>query len=295
MISARGRVLLAVTAVALIVWPCNTTAWRAGAAALAGMLAVGWWTEDPAATAPPGGLVVGQAAGRPVSVAALRIAAPDLDGVSITFSGTGGWAQDHAQVVGCLTTAPWRASQGGSLDDAPAVSCDRTRSAPLRAAAPGVWRIELRDLVKDTSRRELSVALVPATVLSLAELVPWELQVGPPALAPLDVARERSGTPPEQAPLPPAAKPVDQQSLPPLAAGGWSGVTDGSQVTSSTPRLLPDPTVHPPPGRLAVDSSSNDTQRPLGRAALFVLLALVAGSAGGLVHLRWRGTADATT
>lgn len=173
-------------------------------AASATITEVGWWTRDPAAAAPDGGLAVGNAPDGALTVAAVRIQVPTgrAGTVTLTLVEADSVAPLGAGVRACVTRSPWVAATGGSFDEAPAPACD-AGSALLTRADDGSWKGDISALVTSGSS-SASVVIVPDDGAPAA----FKLSFDPPALSSSGAAE----------PAPPATSPVTTTTAPPAPA-----------------------------------------------------------------------------
>jgi hypothetical protein len=125
---------------------------------------VGWWSQDPSASAAPdGGFQVAGVVSQPVSVAAVRFSTPS--GVtSATLSlqeADGGFVTPASALQVCRTTDPWEPANPGAYADAPAPDC--TAPAPLaRDADALVWTADVGSLLPSLGG-DVSLMILPAS------------------------------------------------------------------------------------------------------------------------------------
>lgn len=117
------------------------------AGADAAVVAVGWWTRSPAASAPEGGMTVGGAPDGPTSVAAVRLdLGAGVSSVTVTALEAGG-LPDAATVRVCAASDAWSAADGGALEDAPEINC--TVAVAFGRGDDGQWSADVTALVAD--------------------------------------------------------------------------------------------------------------------------------------------------
>lgn len=157
------RILLVAVAVivaALAIAP----PWQVGAQEPVGVsvTGVGWWSSRPAALAQPDGgfEVAASPTGDAQSVAAIRlsIAGSVIDSLQIRLVESSSLGTELGVLKVCSTTDPWTAANPGSMDDAPAPSCDA--SASLTRTTEGVWLGDIS--VVAPSGGEVSIMIVPS-------------------------------------------------------------------------------------------------------------------------------------
>lgn len=251
---------------------------------------VGWWTRSPAASAPDGGITVGNAPDGPVSVAAIEV---DLeDGVSsakISFAQTGGAAPTAAQLVACIISGGFGSVQGGPIEEAPATTCSSTQAAVT--SADGVtWTVDITDLVGDRAG-SVGVAIVPATGATGV----WDLQFDKPALqatAAPSSSGSSSGNPTGPSPFASTATtayraPSTGSSSsfaapkPPAVRAPATTVAPATTTTIAVEGALTDTVA------LSAANSSSDggrTGRPVGQAITLAVVAAVIGTIAGFGH-----------
>jgi hypothetical protein len=154
--------------VAAVAWGVVVASFVAvGGAAAAGEASItrtGWWTRNPAASAPDGGLDVGWGPdGQPLSVAAIEVAAAgDVTRAVLTVDEAGGVQQAGAAVVVCATASPWRAGPHQAMADAPAAACDAGKVGMTRNAASASWAADVTPLLAGMATKgAVSLTIVP--------------------------------------------------------------------------------------------------------------------------------------
>lgn len=254
-----------------------------GAAAAPPVVAVGWWTSNPAATAPEGGVAVGWGAGSATTVAAVRV---DLGGGARRLV----LELPEDSVVGavsgvavCVTADTWAPAAGGPLEDAPATECP-SDAAVLRADG-GTWTADVTGLVAGRTGT-VSFAVVPD-----GGTLPWEVRFGEPAarLTPVPPATTTTTTSPTTtttaAPAvvspPPAAPP------PPRTPLTSAPTTAPPPTTTTTTVALADrdmtPQVSEQVALAATDEPGRD-RATAGQAVTYALIGILVGAAVGLGH-----------
>ncbi|MBV8692621.1 MAG: hypothetical protein JOY57_13235, partial [Actinobacteria bacterium] len=151
-----------------------TLVWSAGVALVAAMLLLpaaaraqtaaevtdtGWWTQNPAPNAPPGGFEVAEGPQGPLSVAAMHIR---VDATTLT---QGVLTISESQVVGtpvlqvCPTATAWTPASGGAYSSAPTPDC-KTSIPMTRNASAATDAADIRKLV-GSGPTTLSLMIVP--------------------------------------------------------------------------------------------------------------------------------------
>lgn len=197
---------------------------------------VGWWTRQPAASAPDGGFAVGAAPDGALSVAAVGL---PLDAQAVTLTATESESVNGAtaSLAVCPTDPNWTAVAGGALADAPDPQCDEGSVAFVRGD-DGTWRADLTPLTSSAAVQAVIIVPVAPTgpvPLTLGYTVSFE----PPDLA--VVARPGDSSPPSSdgfVYVPPTPDP------PPVAYGGYGDFGGGAAPlpSPSEPRPAPAPT-----------------------------------------------------
>ncbi len=240
----RTRSLVRRTAGAAAVGVVAALVLPSGAGAAGEIVDVGWWSDNPLASAPDGGFTVGATAGSPTAVAAIRL---DLGGglATLVLGATpSGGVPDLASLQVCAADDGWTAAAPGALDDAPQVDC----SSPVPfAPAGGVWRADVSSLV-DGERDTVSLAIIAADG---ASPLPFEATFGAPtaieAVA-VDGAAPTEPTPDPGSPTPPTTVPV---------ASGGSSPPAFTPPPSSGSTFQPTPvTIRPSPPTTAAPSAT---------------------------------------
>jgi hypothetical protein len=123
---------------------------------------VGWWSQDPSASAQPdGGFQVSGVAANPVSVAAVRFSTPSgVTSASLTLQESGGFVTPATGLQVCKTTAPWEPANPGAYADAPAPDCNGA-VALERDADSKVWSASVGTLLPSIGG-DASLMIVPA-------------------------------------------------------------------------------------------------------------------------------------
>jgi len=250
----------------------------------------GWWTRSPIASAPEGGITVGNAPDGPLSVAAVSI---DLgeDGVTsgtLSLEQTGGQPPAAGQLVACVIGS-FTAEQGGAIADAPATTCDSTQ-APV-AANGTTWTVNVADLVGE-QQGTVGIALVPVTGSASV----WDLQFDKPTFTGTAARPTTASTTPSSRPTTAtttapstAARPTatfDVQRPPAVAAPARPTTTTLATDASATPTTLALGTANAVPNATATGASggSERSGRPIGQAVTLVVIAAVVGIGAGIAH-----------
>lgn len=169
----------------------------AAGADAAGVAATGWWSRNPVASAPEGGMAVGFMPDGPATVAAVKV---DLgDGVTsamLELTEAGGTATDAASVLACETSTMWTPVEKGPIEKAPTTACAAGHSVVLARDADSLtWSADLSALLRGRTG-PASVALVPGEVTEGLGSVVFEVQwSGPPVFTSTSKATARSTSP----------------------------------------------------------------------------------------------------
>ena len=161
------RILIALVVGGLLVVPF---------AAQASVSAVGWWTRNPAATAPEGGAQVANGPDGVVSYAGVRTAASGdtIATALLSFKEADGSVNGAgATIDACPAVGSWKPGQG-TLFDGPQADCSLGRASLSRDAAGG-WSGDVASVLQGDSP---AVALVPAEDAGV-----FQVTFGPPSLA----------------------------------------------------------------------------------------------------------------
>ena len=172
----------AVLALAAVVTLVLATAVAASAQAAASISAVGWWTTNPAASSPEGGLAVSAGPNGAISVSALRVqlSVDDIDAATLTLKEAGGVQQSNAQLQVCTTPNAWSSGPKQSFDKAPKPECDVEKAA-LARSPEGVWTADVSSLLASSEDGE-DVALMIVPAGNGVVPVGFEVQFAPPAI-----------------------------------------------------------------------------------------------------------------
>lgn len=257
---------------------------------------LGWWSQSPVASAPPGGFAVAHAANQTVSVAAVRLRLPTGDhSVVLTAPETGGAGQATAAVRVCTTTSTWHAAAPGPWAEAPVADC--VRSAVFTRAADGAtWTGDVSALVLGGG--EVSLMLVPGELqapegapvgLPVPVVPSFEVQFGAPDLRvtlapppPEDEGATTDTTLPLFEPEGEVFEELPADSLPPSAFFAEEGTFSLPEppVETAKPSVPAETLVEPLRPRIASTRRSGVT-RSLADVLLALTLALVVGGMAG--------------
>src|SRR5688500_10137933 len=173
----RRLVLAVVTAAAI-----TAVMTPAAAADQASITRTGWWTRNPAASAPDGGLDVSMGPdGEPLSIAAIEVAADGtVTRAVLRLEEAGGIAQGGAAIVVCTTAGEWTSGGNQPMEDAPAAAC-YGGVAMTRNAASASWAADVTPLLRDVAR-DGSASLLVMPVASAAAPLGFDVQLRPPQL-----------------------------------------------------------------------------------------------------------------
>ena len=130
------------------------------APAEAAVSGVGWWTRNPAASAPEGGLQVANAPDGVISYGAVRVSedGDDIASGVLTLQETEGLNAAGAALQACPAAGTWDSGKG-TLADGPKADCQAGSVALTRNDA-GQWSADVTSVLTGTSP---AVAVVPAT------------------------------------------------------------------------------------------------------------------------------------
>lgn len=272
----RAGLTVALFVVALVGLPTPASA--------ASVIAVGWWTRSPAASAPEGGITVSNAPDGPVSVAAVRVdlGTTGVSSATITLAQTGGAAPAGAQLVVCVVGDSWKAEPGAALDAAPATSCTGTSTALV--ANGETWSANVADLVGE-ARGTLSFAVVP----SAGSGGLWDLQFDKPQFqgtpASTGTGRSTATTAPRSTPTTGfAARPAESSFSTPRPPTVSATTTTVAITPTTVNNFVPNVAPNEVAFGGATDEDGGAQGRPVGQAITLVLLAAVVGVLGGLAH-----------
>lgn len=258
------------------------------------VLAVGWWSRNPGASAPEDGIAVGGGGGQPSTVAAVRIdLGRGLTSARLVLLHAGGLDHDGAVLRACGGSDDWAAAAGGSLDDAPEWNCGTSNIHAERSDSKST--IDVTALVEG-STGTFTVVLLPGD-----ESLPFEAQFHRPALE----AQEKPGattttfgpvfTPP---PSPSSAAPAASGGVP-SALPAAPSYRRPAAVAASPATIAPAPSEEAPDAgsssddvvefeaAAGFDPGGDDSGTPWSRGGLFVLLAAAAGTAAALGRRRF--------
>ena len=120
------------------------------AAQSASVAEVGWWTRNPAASAPEGGLDVGAAPDGAMSVGAIGVTGTgSVRKALLFFSETGGVQQDGAALQVCSTPNTWKAGAAQPFAEAPQAECDTSGVELKRNASTSSWSADVTTFLFD--------------------------------------------------------------------------------------------------------------------------------------------------
>lgn len=159
---------------------------------------VGWWTRSPSATAPDGGIAVGEAPDGNLSVAAIRIGTGGgATDVKLTLTESGGEAQEAASLQVCTTADSWNSAAGDDIGLAPRPECPSEPVLLTRDSA-GIWTADVNSLVAGKTG-DVALMIVPgpapAAVPGVAAASAFQVAFTPPTVDGT-VAQESAATSP---------------------------------------------------------------------------------------------------
>lgn len=131
-------------------------------AAQARVAEVGWWTRNPAASAPADGLQVANGLDGPLSVAAVRAGdgSGSVTSAKLTLKEADGSVNAAgASLQACPAAGTFEAKANGAFADAPKADCAAGKVALQRDAATGTWTAEVGPLLPTGTS---AISIVPA-------------------------------------------------------------------------------------------------------------------------------------
>lgn len=291
--STHARVALlgvALTSAALGVFPLMPASGQTSAS----VVATGWWSRSPTASAPEGGMAIGMMPDGPATVAAIKVDVGDgVSSARLELIETGGTATGDAGVLACESSAAWEPVEGGALDGAPATECDESESVQLERDAESLtWSADLSSLV-DGRFDVVSISLVPVQSAVGLGQVTYEVRwAGPPMFTATPVRRGSATsatiatTQPRPAASPPApasrpaASPAPALNVPPVAvtavATEMADATGDERASDTTVPLRGAPLAQTSP----VGAGDPDSA-PVAQVLFFLAVAAGAGTLAG--------------
>jgi hypothetical protein len=268
-----------------------------GAADVAHIGFVGWWSKRPAAmpTKTDTGFEIANGVDGPESIAAFRILINgDITKATLVLteeSDTSSVAVSTPKLQVCPTDSPWLKINDGKYADAPKPSCD-SPIALTRDAAKLTWSADVTGLLAGP-RSELSLMVVPAPDASLP--VPPTFLVtfttpridatGTPDIAPTTAASKPAVT----APTSGSSSPVAAPHVTPKVPTGTPATAATAPPTTAAPAPQQQAAA-PTPARFAVPGSKRGP-KPWGKLVVLVPLSLLASAAYTIARKRWVPTA----
>lgn len=240
----RWLVLAAVAAAAI-----TATVTPAPAADQASITRTAWWTRNPVASAPDGGLDVSMGPdGAPLSIAAIEVAASGtVTRAVLTLAEATGISQEGAALVVCTTGDEWTSGPSQPIEDAPSPACNGS-VAMTRNAASATWAADVTPLLRDVAR-DGSASLMVVPVASAAAPLGFDLQLRAPQLQ-SEVTRgaspaatttsttspPSSGTtaPPSPPPSTPSPATTGSDGFDPAVAAAGRAAVESTTTTSTT-------------------------------------------------------------
>lgn len=131
-------------------------------AAQARVAEVGWWTRNPAASAPADGIQVANGLDGPLSVAAVRAGdgSGSVTSAKLTLKEADGSVNAAgASLQACPAAGTFEAKANGAFADAPKADCAAGKVALQRDAATGTWTAEVGPLLPTGTS---AISIVPA-------------------------------------------------------------------------------------------------------------------------------------
>ena len=137
----------------------------AGAQEAAAVAGAGYWTDNPAVTAPEGGIAVGaRPGGSPDAVAAIRVSllSKSITSATLILQESGGVGQSNGALKVCTTPNQWKTGRGPSAE-APKAEC--AAEAKLeRNATTGTWAGDIKNLLSAAGTQStVSLMVLPAS------------------------------------------------------------------------------------------------------------------------------------
>lgn len=282
---------------------------------------VGWWTSNPTASAPEGGLAVSAGPSGTISVGAVRVLllVDRVDTARLSLPEAGGLQAQGAQLQVCPTPNAWSAGAKQPMAAAPKAECDGGK-AELTRSAEGVWSADVSSLLTaDADEREVSLMVVPAGSGSVP--VGFEVRFDPPVVEATGTSDTDGGSSFDTSEFTSSdASDTDSGAATGSGAGAGSGSSSfGSSFSSpaagpapvAVPSFSSDqtagtfestPTASETAAATALEPTSPEPSvlararptlvggRPsrFGQGVLFVLVSLAVGAAVGFAHARLR-------
>lgn len=281
---------------------------------------VGWWTSNPAASAPEGGLAVSAGPGGTISVGAVRVLllVDRVDSARLSLAEEGGLQTGGAQLQVCATPNAWSAGPKQPMAAAPKAECEGGK-AELKRSAEGVWSADVSSLLTpEGDESQVSLMVVPAGSGSVP--VGFEVRFNPPAIEATGTSDDASssfdtseftssdgsggagsgaaGTGSSggfgSAPFGPSfSSPSTGPSpvaVPSFSSDQTSGTFESSPTASGAAAATALEPTTAEPSVLARARPALDGGRPsrVGQGLFFVLISLVVGAAVGFGHARLR-------
>jgi hypothetical protein len=267
------------------------------------VVATGWWSRSPLASAPEGGLAVGAAPDGATSVSAIKV---DLGGgvtnAVIALDEVSATGADLGAIVACAARNDWEPVEKGELTAAPRTDCSASPSVPVtRDASTLQWSVDLTRLLEGRTG-EVTIALIPswlpqtATAGGVAAFdVQWS---GPPTLTataavtsastPVTTATTRAPAPAVAA-APTRAPATVTFNVTPAAVPAPDLVAQGEATTTTAPEATPPTTASSfATSGLAGSAEGGDSSPPIAQAIFFIVVSGIAGTIGGVG--RWFAT-----
>ncbi|HEX2850927.1 MAG TPA: hypothetical protein VHN98_10255 [Acidimicrobiales bacterium] len=266
----------------------------------ASITAVGWWTRQPGASAPPGGFRVSKQADGDSGVAALRIdvTADSVVRALLVLRESGGVRQTSASILACTTSSAWQPASAGAFDQAPKADC--SGAIPLsRDANNGYWAADIARLL--AGRGTTSVMLMPGPSsdglpvdlgyevdIDGAQLAATAGAAEPPPSSSSSTVRVDGGAfalGSTSAPEAASGAPASSFTAPASSTGGDGAIATSAPPSPAAPLTAsPKTTVPTPPARLSgtagVRLAGTGAGLPWGRLVFLVPLAALIGAGG---------------
>lgn len=261
----------------------------------------GWWSRNPAATAPAGGFQVGTAPDGPVSTSAVRLAIEGRIDKATIILGESGGVPSAAALRACVTTGSWSATTH-EWAKAPAADCTKN-VALTRNATAATWTADITALVPPGATT-LSVMIVPATGGAPAWQVDFGLAIVSAEARPEPTTTTTTTMAASSGPSGGSSAGFDNSgsSSTPASSAGTT-FAGGSFVSDITTDAAADLALEPDPGTVpdAAAASPSDPaalgftpavaapgqSAPWDRLLLFLPVAAIAGAAIAAGRRRW--------
>jgi hypothetical protein len=136
-----------------------------GAQEAAAVAGAGYWTDNPATSAPEGGIAVGaRPGGAPSAVAAVRVSllSKSITSATLILQEAGGVSQSNGDLKVCTTPNEWKTGKGPSAE-APKAECG-SETKLTRNGTTSTWSGDIKNLLSAAGTQStVSLMIVPAS------------------------------------------------------------------------------------------------------------------------------------